>query len=116
VADRPPFAADGELISNGIHGIPVRHGAHSPELVADCDVALICGETIANNTLSELIQTAREHRTTTVIFAVSGCHFAEEYCRTFGVDAVISEPQPQYLFQGTSTVDIYRRRELDRLV
>lgn len=29
--------------------------------------------------------------------------------RTFGIDTVISEPQPQYLFQAPSTLEIYRR-------
>ncbi|MFD7498957.1 hypothetical protein ACFV8T_42915 [Streptomyces sp. NPDC059832] len=60
-------------------------------------------------TLEELIEAAAEHDTRLVIFAVTGCHFAEEYCRTFGVDTVVAEPQPQYLFQGPSTLEICRK-------
>lgn len=100
---------DPDLIANGILGVPVVSGEHSPRLVAESDVALVCGETLASQTLGELVDVAREHGTRLVVFAVTGCHFAEEYCRTFGIDTVISEPQPQYLFQGPSTLEIYRR-------
>ncbi|MFG1952016.1 Rossmann-like domain-containing protein [Micromonospora sp. NPDC048830] len=100
---------DPDLIANGILGVPVVSGDESPRLVAESDVALVCGETLASQTLGELVSAAHEHGTKLVVFAVTGCHFAEEYCRTFGIDTVISEPQPQYLFQGPSTLEIYRR-------
>ena len=100
---------DPELIENGILGTPVVSGAESARLVAEADVALVCGETLPSQTLEELVDAAREHGTGLVVFAVSGCYFAEEYCRTFGIDAVIAEPQPQYLFQGPSTLEVYRR-------
>lgn len=103
---------DEDLVTHGILDVPVHHGDHSPELVADSDVALICGETIANDTLSRLLEVALAHHTKVVIFAVSGCHFAAEYCRSFGADVVVSEPQPQYLFQGPSTINVFRRKEL----
>lgn len=100
---------DEDLIKMGILGVPVVSGEFSPQVVAETDVALVCGETLASDTLDELMKVARDNNTKLVLFAVTGCHFAEEYCRTFGVDAVISEPQPQYLFQGPSTLEIYRR-------
>ncbi|GAA3293403.1 Rossmann-like domain-containing protein [Streptomyces cinereospinus] len=100
---------DQELIEHGILGVPVHHGDHSAELVADADVALVCGETLASNTLESLVTAARDNDTRLVVFAVSGCHFAQEYVHTFGIDAVISEPQPQYLFQGPSLLEVYRR-------
>ncbi|QOV36569.1 hypothetical protein IM697_42445 [Streptomyces ferrugineus] len=100
---------DPTLIENGILGVPVVSGHESAQLVADSDVALVCGETLASQTLEELVAAAHENDTKLVIFAVSGCHFAEEYCHTIGIDSVIAEPQPQYLFQGPSTLEIYRR-------
>lgn len=100
---------DPDLIANGILGVPVVSGDESPRLVAESDVALVCGETLASQTLGELVSVAHEHGTKLVVFAVTGCHFAQEYCRTFGIDTVVSEPQPQYLFQGSSTLEIYRR-------
>lgn len=91
---------DPHLIENGILGVPVYSGDESARLVAESDVALVCGETLASHTLEELVETAAEHDTRLVVFAVTGCHFAQEYCGTFGIDTVMAEPQPQYLFQG----------------
>nr|QVT76738.1 hypothetical protein [Streptomyces sp.] len=102
---------DPELIENGVLGVPVVSGDESARLVAESDVALVCGETLASDTLEELVVTARRHGTRIVVFAVSGCHFAQDYCRTVGIDAVIAEPQPQYLFQGPSTLEIHRRED-----
>lgn len=101
---------DPDLIANGILGVPVVSGQESARLIAESDVALVCGETLPSHTLSALRGTAAEHGTRLVVFAVTGCHFAEAYCTDFGIDVVVSEPQPQYLFQGQSTIDVYRRR------
>ncbi|EKX67620.1 hypothetical protein Sipo8835_36135 [Streptomyces ipomoeae] len=106
---------DPYLIENGILGVPVCSGEESARLVAESDVALVCGETLASRTLEELVATAAQHDTRLVIFAVTGCHFAQEYCATFGVDVVMAEPQPQYLFQGPSTLEIYRKDALGRM-
>lgn len=103
---------DLELVGEYIDGVNVVHGSKSLELVADSDVALVCSETLATQTLDDIIRTAHASRTALVIFAVSGCHFAEEYIRTFGVNVVISEPQPQYLFQGISRIEIYRKASI----
>ncbi|MFI0977585.1 Rossmann-like domain-containing protein [Streptomyces sp. NPDC021093] len=100
------------LIENGILGVPVSPGEDSARLVAESDVALVCGETLASRTLGELVAAAAEHDTRLVVFAVTGCHFAQEYCGTFGIDTVMAEPQPQYLFQGPSTLEIYRKDAL----
>lgn len=101
---------DPHLLEHGILGVPVVNGDQSPRLVAEADVALVCGETLPSQTMGELVATARKHGTRLVVFAVTGCHFGEEYCRTLGMDAVICEPQPQYLFQGPSTLEIYRKQ------
>lgn len=99
-----------KLIGQTLSGVTIAHGSRSLDFVADSDVALVCGETLASETLEGIIKVAKDNHTKLVIFAVSGCHFSEEYVRSFGVDVVVSEPQPQYLFQGTSHVEIYRRR------
>lgn len=101
---------DQRLIGRQLSGVTVASGDNSLGFVADSNVALVCSETLASETLDEIIKVAAENHTKIVIFAVSGCHFAEEYVRSFGVDVVVSEPQPQYLFQGTSHIGIYRRR------
>jgi hypothetical protein len=101
---------DSGLVGSYVHGVLVEDGTRSAELVAGSDVALVCGETLATDTLDDILAAARSSGTSVVLFAVSGCHFAREYCQTFGIDVAISEPQPQYLFQGESTIGIYRRR------
>lgn len=103
---------DERLIGKQLNGITIASGTNTLNFVADSDVALVCSETLASETLDEIIKVAADNHTKLVIFAVSGCHFAEEYVRSFGLDVVVSEPQPQYLFQGTSHIRIYRRRPL----
>lgn len=103
---------DPELVGEYIDGVNVVHGSQSLELVADSDVALVCGEALATQTLDDIVKTAHASHTALVIFAVSGCHFAEEYVREFGVDVVISEPQPQYLFEGMSRIEVYRKTSI----
>lgn len=105
---------DERLIGRRLNGVTIASGTNSLDFVADSDVALVCSETLASETLDEIIKVAADNHTKIVIFAVSGCHFAEEYIRRFGVDVVVGEPQPQYLFQGTSHIGIYRRRPLSR--
>jgi hypothetical protein len=105
---------DERLIGTRLNGVTIASGTNSLDFVADSDVALVCSETLASETLDEIIKVAAENHTKIIVFAVSGCHFAEEYVRSFGVDVVVSEPQPQYLFQGTSHIGIYRRRPLSR--
>jgi hypothetical protein len=101
---------DENLIGRQLSGVTIASGIDSLDFVADSDVALVCSETLASDTLDEIIRVAAENNTRIVIFAVSGCHFAEEYVHSFGVDVVVGEPQPQYLFQGTSHIEIFRRR------
>jgi hypothetical protein len=44
------------------------------------------------------------------MFAETGAWLGREYCRSFGIDAVISEPFPFYIFEGTSTLRVHRAR------
>lgn len=101
---------DPVLLRDGINGVPVVTGDRSPELVERADVALVCGETITNGSLDEVLEAARGGGTRVIIYAVTGAHFAREYCQSFGVHAVISEPQPQYLFQGPTRLGVMRAR------
>jgi hypothetical protein len=99
---------DMQLIGSSIHGVEVESGDRTLPLVAESDVALITGMTLATNTLGNIIETARQSGTRLVMFAETGAHFAEVYCQRFGVDVVVSEPFPFYIFQGRSVVNVYR--------
>jgi len=104
---------DPGIVGACFHGIKIEHGAHTLELIRKSDLAVITGMTIATNTLGEIISLAKDSDTKLVIFAETGANFGEEYCTQFGVDAVVSEPYPFYIFQGTSTIDIYRSEQGD---
>ncbi len=94
-----------------VHGAKVEYGVVSPELIRAADVAIVTGMTLANNTLPELLDAARESGTRMVVFAQTGANFAEEYTR-LGVDSIVSEPFPFYLVgSGPNVVRIYRRQE-----
>jgi len=102
------------IVHRQVHGIEVQHGSMSPDLVAEADVAIITGMTLATNTLDAILRAAAENRTRLVMFAETGANFGSEYCR-MGVDTVVSEPFPFYLTcSGPTRIDIYRRPTADR--
>ena len=79
--------------------------------VPDCDVVLATGMTLYTGTLDDLLVAVKQRGKKLVLFAATGAHFGEVYCKNFGVDIVICEPQPQYMFSGTSVIEIQRRTE-----
>jgi len=98
-----------DMVGTAVHGVFVEDGTKTYDLVGKSDLAIVTGMTIATDSLDLIIAEARKAGTKLLIFAETGANFGEEYCRTFGVDAVVSEPFPFYIFQGTSTIEIYRR-------
>lgn len=102
------------IVHHQVHGIDVEHGSGSTELVAEADVAIVTGMTLATNTLDAILRAALENRTRLVMFAETGANFGSEYSR-MGVDTVVSEPFPFYLTcSGATRIDIYRRLTADR--
>lgn len=101
---------DVNLVGNQINGVPVSDGDETIDLIGRADVAVATGMTLATRTLGDIIETCQKHGTRLVLFAETGANFGEEYCR-LGIDAVVSEPFPFYIFQGTSVIDVFRRRE-----
>jgi Putative heavy-metal chelation len=103
---------DSRIIGEVYGHAPVRLGTSTLELIAEHDLVLATGMTLATNTLADIIRETKRHGRKLILFAATGSHFGLEYCRTFGVDVVVSEPQPQYMFQGQSTIKIFRRDDL----
>jgi hypothetical protein len=99
---------DQKLIGRTFNDAPMRDGVNTLDMIAEADVVLATGMTLSTGTLGDIIEATKRHGAKLVLFAATGAHFAEEYCRSFGVDVVLSELQPQYMFQGTSTINIYR--------
>lgn len=102
------------LISRKFCGIEVQSGERTLELIKNCDLVLATGMTLYSQTLADILDTVRRYGKKLSLFAATGSNFGEEYCRTFGIDLVISEPQPQYIFQGKSTIHIFRRKAESR--
>jgi len=103
------FATDfhSNLIGKTLHGVRIEHGNKTLEYVKKSDVALVTGMVLATGTLGDIIEVAKNQGSKLVMFCETGANFAEEYCK-YGVDVVISEPFPFYIFQGASTIEIFR--------
>ena len=100
---------DPSVIANAPSGVTIHHGASTLDLIKHVPLVLATGMTLATDTLPSIIAECQRHGTGLILFAATGAAFGEAYCRACGVDAVISEPQPQYIFQGTSEIQIFRR-------
>lgn len=100
---------DERILNTSVHGVTVEHGSKNFNLIPESDVVVITGMALTTDALGDIIDICAKHRTRIVIFAETGAHFGEEYCRTLGVDSVVSEPFPFYIFQGMSRIEIYRR-------
>jgi len=106
------FATDlnEDVIGQSAYGVTIESGTTKTlEYVKNCDLAIITGMAISTNTLDDIVEAAKRHGTRLVIFAETGANFAEEYCRSVGIDVAISEPFPFYVHQGVSRIEVYRR-------
>jgi hypothetical protein len=98
-----------DLVGTEVHGVKVEDGYKTVEYVRRADLAIVTGMTIATDSLGLIVEAAQESATRVLVFAETGANFGEEYCRTVGIDAVVSEPFPFYIFQGVSRLEVYRR-------
>lgn len=104
---------DEGLIDRDISGVLVKNGEpHSVALISEVDVVLVTGMTLATDTLGMIIEEAKRHGKKVVVYAETGAWFGEAYCQHFGVDAVISEPFPFYIFEGHTQILTYRAEQV----
>ena len=86
----------------------IYYGDRTLEFVKKSDVALITGMTLATSTMDDIIKTAKENNTKVIVFAETGsnlgCYFTKR-----GVDCVVGEPFPFYIFQGKNIINIFRK-------
>jgi hypothetical protein len=99
-------------IGNKLHEADIFGGERTMELIDDVDVVLATGMTLTTSTLGPILEAVQERNKRLILFAATGASFAQEYCEGLGVDVVVSEPQPQYMFQGTSSISIFRKNRL----
>lgn len=88
----------------------ILHGDRTLGAIENSDVALITGMTFTTDTLDKIIFTANKFGTKLIMFAETGSNFGEFYVKN-GVDCVIGEPFPFYIFQGKSVLNIFRKKD-----
>jgi hypothetical protein len=102
---------DDNMVGRTLHGVTVEHGARTYSFVKDVDVAIITGMTLTTDSLTDIVDTARMHDTRVLMFAETGANMGEEYTsEKIGVDICVSEPFPFYIFQGLTTIEVYRAK------
>jgi hypothetical protein len=100
---------DEKILDSTIHGVRIEPGTRNFQYIKNADLAVITGMTLTTDALNDIVHICQENDTRLVMFAETGANFGEEYCRTIGVDVVVSEPFPFYIFQGVTRIEIYRR-------
>ena len=100
---------DPEVVGKKLFGkAEIIHGSRTLEMIGKSDVAIITGMTLATETLDEIIQVAQKNNTKLLMFAETGSNLGDFYVRN-GVDVVVGEPFPFYIFQGKSTINVFRK-------
>lgn len=100
---------DSSLIGKQVGGVLVEDGhIKTLDLVSSSDVAVVTGMTLATQTLADILEVAQQNRVKVVMFAQTGGNFAGEYLR-LGVDSIVSEEYPFYMFPGSTALRVFRR-------
>lgn len=99
---------DASVIGKLLGGVEVASGtAETISMVESADLALVTGMTLSTNTLDEILSVCNSRQTRLVMFAQTGANFASEYVRR-GVDTVVAESFPNYIFPGETLVRVFR--------
>jgi hypothetical protein len=100
-----------EAVGKELAGVRVFSGkTASARLMKEADLTIVTGMTLPNRTLPALMKLAKQHNTSTMIWAVTGRNFGHYYTE-HGVDCVISDPSPFLLLPGPATIAIWRRKK-----
>ncbi|HEY7248397.1 MAG TPA: DUF364 domain-containing protein [Xanthobacteraceae bacterium] len=90
------------------YGVKVCADTQNGDLIKVADIAIITGMTLANRTLPGLVEAAKIHNTSTMMWAITGRNFGQYYVE-HGVDCVISDPSPFFSLPGPANIGIWRR-------
>jgi hypothetical protein len=97
-----------DVVGANLCGVTVCAGTENGRLIKAADLAIITGMALANRTLPGLIEAAKTHNTSTMIWAITGRNFGHYYI-DHGVDCVISDPSPFFQLPGPANIGIWRR-------
>jgi uncharacterized protein (DUF4213/DUF364 family) len=97
-----------DVLGKSIGGVMVRDATENVSLMEAADLAIITGMTLPNRTLPGLIEAAKAHNTSTMIWAVTGKNLGHYYTEQ-GIDCVVSDPAPFLQLPGPATIGVWRR-------
>jgi hypothetical protein len=97
-----------DVVGQNLGGVIVCNGTENDRLIEAADLVIITGMTFPNRTLPHLIEIAKRHNTSTMIWAVTGRNFGHYYTEQ-GIDCVISDPSPFFALPGPTSIGIWRR-------
>jgi hypothetical protein len=97
-----------DVVGKNLGGVTVCHATENGSLIKAADLVIITGMTLPNRTLPDLIEAAKTHNTSTMIWAVTGKNLGHYYNEQ-GVDCVISDPAPFLQLPGPARIGIWRR-------
>jgi hypothetical protein len=97
-----------DVIGKNLGGVTVGDASANGSLIKAADLAVMTGMTLPNRTLPALIDAAKSHNTSTMIWAVTGKNLGQYYTE-HGVDCVISDPAPFLQLPGPASIGIWRR-------
>ena len=97
-----------DVVGKNLGGVTVRDATENGSLIEAADLAIITGMTLPNRTLPGLIEAAKTHNTSTMIWAVTGKNLGHYYTE-HGIDCVISDPAPFLQLPGPAAIGVWRR-------
>ena len=87
--------------------VSIVDGKHTLDYIAQAKVAAITGMTLTTNTIDDIIKCAQKYNTKLLVFAETGFNLSKYYLQE-GVDVVVCEHFPFYIFDGESIIEIYK--------
>jgi uncharacterized UPF0146 family protein len=97
-----------DVVGKSLAGVTVSDATENGSLIKAADLVIMTGMTLPNRTLPALIEAAKTHNTSTMIWAITGKNLGQYYTEQ-GVDCVISDPAPFLQLPGTASIGIWRR-------
>lgn len=108
------FATDMDptLIGKKLGGVEVEDGlTMTLKRIQMSNVGLITGMTLATETLCDILNIANANGVKIIMYSETGANFASEYLN-WGVESVVSELYPFYMFPGSTILRVYRSTSL----
>lgn len=88
---------------------PIYPGEETLERIREADLAIVTGMTVTTETLDDIIQECKKHKTKLIVFAETGSNLGEFYVER-GVDCYLGEKFPFYIFNGMSTIEVIKKK------